>query len=168
MPAWQENPHPWQMRPRVGHLLPAMGANKAAGSVAGGRDFRRLYQLAAGMTGGSQFSSFYDLHAQASLRDCQPASRCRLRPGVTANFEYFSSPQQLAGESVIQRKPEQLFPIHLSCPLRPRMCSNHTPYRANSTSLLTAGRAVLYRSRRWVALSGVPQAFKSISRSAQR
>jgi len=153
MPAWQENPHPWQMRPRVGHLLPAMGANKAAGSVAGGRDFRRLYQaevmtcgsdfrclyqLAAGMTGGSQFSSFYDLHAQASLRDCQPASRCRLRPGVTANFEYFSSPQQLAGESVIQRKPEQLFPIHLSCPLRPRMCSNHAPYRANSTSLLTA------------------------------
>jgi len=108
-----ENPHPWQMRPRVGHLLPAMGAKKAAGSVAGGRDLRRLYQaevmtrgsdfgclyqLAAGMTGGSQFSSFYDLHAQASLRDCQLGSRCRLRPGVTANFTRRSSPGKALAE----------------------------------------------------------------------
>ena len=106
MPAWQENPHPWQMRPRVGAPAPCYGSKQSrAGSVAGGRNFRRLYQaevmtrgsdfrclhqLAAGMTGGSQFSSFYDLHAQASLRDCQPRSRCRLRSGVTANFRYFS------------------------------------------------------------------------------
>jgi hypothetical protein len=44
------------------------------------------------------------------------------------------------------------------------MCSNHTRCRANSASQLTAAeRCCIVRANR-LALSGVPQAFKSASR----
>src|ERR1700687_563273 len=52
-------------------------------------------------------------------------------------------------------------------PLRPRMWFNHTPYRANSASLLTAAeRCCIVRANR-LARSGVPQTSKSASQPAR-
>jgi len=93
--------------PAAGFCLPLRERTTAESSVAGRRDFRRLhhaevmtgrgdfrclYQLAAGMTGGSQFSSFYNLHLLKPPSDVaqQPCTRCKPGPQVTLKFRQFS------------------------------------------------------------------------------